>query len=200
MRMRARIPARPCPRASSHARGARARTAAQVRYANGPVMAQQIASPNMDGGGGTTCYARYATEFRTDEGTRGGSRMEGTPAILVGRGPTCPWPEPEQQQPQQQEQPEQQEETQPQAESSGRVPLRECPASTRRESGFGCGVVALVSPHLEDGQDERARTPLANLVQLASRGSFYQRWQLSLGAAGGAMAPAPGVRVASACV
>jgi hypothetical protein len=38
------------------------------------------------------------------------------------------------------------------------------------------GVVALISPHLEDGSDARSLTPFANAVRLASRGSLYQRF------------------------
>lgn len=40
----------------------------------------------------------------------------------------------------------------------------------------GAGLVALVSPHVEDGRDARSLTPFCNLVRLASRGSFYRLW------------------------
>ena len=46
-----------------------------------------------------------------------------------------------------------------------------------RDVGTG-GFVALVSPHLEEGTDERTRTPFANLVRLTSRNSFYQQWKM----------------------
>lgn len=42
----------------------------------------------------------------------------------------------------------------------------------------GDGLVALVSPHLEDGADERSHTPFRNLFHLCSCGSLYQRWCL----------------------
>ena len=43
---------------------------------------------------------------------------------------------------------------------------------------FGQGLVALVSPHIEDGEDERSRTPFCNMFRLCSRGSLYQHWLL----------------------
>ena len=43
---------------------------------------------------------------------------------------------------------------------------------------FGLGLVALMSPHMEDGEDERSRTPFCNMFRLCSRDSLYQRWQL----------------------
>ena len=55
------------------------------------------------------------------------------------------------------------------------------PAEARAEAGQqpgAGGLVALVSPHLEDGPDERTRTPFANLVRLTSRNSFYQQWRM----------------------
>ncbi|KAL1521469.1 hypothetical protein AB1Y20_021131 [Prymnesium parvum] len=39
----------------------------------------------------------------------------------------------------------------------------------------GRGMVALVSPHIEDGADERARTPLCNLFRLCARASGYSQ-------------------------
>lgn len=41
---------------------------------------------------------------------------------------------------------------------------------------FGLGLVALVSPHIEDGDDERSRTPFCNLFRLCSRESSYQQY------------------------
>ena len=58
------------------------------------------------------------------------------------------------------------------------------------------GLVALVSPHLEDGSDVRSLLPLVNLLRLVSRGSLYQQWVLQspeglgLDAAAPAWAPA----------
>ena len=100
-----------------------------VRYANGPLM-------RIGGCGSAASYAEFATEFRGlgHAGTRDGSRLEGSPAIIVGR------------------------------------------------SGATGGVVALCSPHLEDGTDEaRVLLPLVNLVRLTSRDSFYQQWVLQQG-------------------
>ena len=37
-------------------------------------------------------------------------------------------------------------------------------------------MVALVSPHLEDGTDTRSLTPFANLIRFVSRDSLYQLW------------------------
>lgn len=93
-----------------------------VRYANGPLL--EIA----DGATGVTPLATFETEFRDalHSGHRFGSRLQGSPAVVVGRA--------------------------------------------------GGGVVALASPHIEDGTDARSLTPFANLVRLCSRGSFYQRW------------------------
>ena len=96
-----------------------------VRYANGPLM--RIAGP-------AATLATFATEFRElHAGHRYGSRIEGSPAVVLGR------------------------------------------ASGLRAEQPG-GVVALASPHIEDGDDARALTPFANMLRLASRGSFYQRW------------------------
>jgi hypothetical protein len=97
-----------------------------VRYANGPLM-------RIDGLGAAASYANFATEFRGagHAGSREGSRLEGSPAVVVGR------------------------------------------------SGTTGGVVALCSPHLEDGTDDvRTLLPFANLMRLTCRGSFYQQWVL----------------------
>lgn len=52
-----------------------------------------------------------------------------------------------------------------------------CDATCGAAGGAACGgVVMLVSPHLEDGSDERSITPFVNAFRLVSRGSFYQRW------------------------
>ena len=65
-----------------------------------------------------------------------------------------------------------------------------------RAVSAGCaacgGVVALVSPHLEDGEDARSLTPLANLIRFCSRGSLYQMWLL--GSGGSAPGSADGAR------
>eukprot|EP00966_Prymnesium_polylepis_P186053 4312534-Prymnesium_polylepis.1 len=42
----------------------------------------------------------------------------------------------------------------------------------------GLGLVALVSPHIEDGEDGRSHMPFCNLFRLCSGGSLYQRWCL----------------------
>lgn len=93
------------------------------RYANGPML--RIS------GSAAAPLATFATEFRDalHAGHRFGSRLEGSPAVVLGRsaGPTG-------------------------------------------------GVVALVSPHLEDATDHRALLPFANMVRLTARGSFYQRY------------------------
>lgn len=48
-----------------------------------------------------------------------------------------------------------------------------------RQDGTG-GVVALVSPHMEDGTDERSLTPFCNLFRLASRASPMLQWLLRI--------------------
>jgi hypothetical protein len=93
-----------------------------VRYANGPCL--RIC------GEGATTFATFVSEFRDRQsGTRDGSRLEGTPALVVGRG------------------------------------------------GCGMGIVALSSPHMEDGRDASTLVPFANLARLISRNSFYQQWK-----------------------
>ena len=97
-----------------------------VRYNNGPLL--RVA------GCGLVTLATFATEFRNlHTGSREGSRMEGSPAIVIGRG------------------------------------------------GPDGGLVALVSPHLEDGTDATTRLAFANLARLVSRDSFYQQWMLGDG-------------------
>ena len=97
--------------------------AVTVRYANGPLLQIEPSTT------AATSLATFETEFRDrmHAGHRFGSRLLGSPAVVIGRS-------------------------------------------------AGGGVVALVSPHLEDGTDARSLTPFANLVRLASRGSFYQLW------------------------
>lgn len=125
----------------SESEGTSAAATVTVRYANGPMM-------QIDAAGAAAAYAVFATEFRgLHAGTREGSRLEGSPAVVVGR--------------------------------SGAM-----------------GLVALVSPHLEDGSDVRSLLPLVNLLRLVSRGSLYQQWVLQspeglgLDAAAPAWAPA----------
>mmetsp|Transcript_33380 Transcript_33380/g.87901 ORF Transcript_33380/g.87901 Transcript_33380/m.87901 type:complete len:356 (-) Transcript_33380:158-1225(-) len=126
-----------------------------VRYQNGPLMRPC--------GSDLLTLATFATEFRgLQDGSRAGSRMLGTPAIVIGRA----------------------------GGGSADAIGAGCGAGHGVGSGAGHGgVVALVSPHLEDGQDQRALTPLANLFRLASRDSVYQLWQLG----DGGMKPFAGV-------
>lgn len=103
-------------------------------------------------GEGLLTLATFATEFRAgQEGTREGSRMLGTPAVILGRYASTS------------------------ADSTSSEGL-----CTHHEGAEG--LVALVSPHIEDGVDERTQTPFTNLIRLVSKGSFYQRWKLSEGA------------------
>ncbi len=53
----------------------------------------------------------------------------------------------------------------------------------------GGGLVALVSPHLEDGTDTRSLTPFRNLFHLASRDSLLQRWLAGGGSSEAEVAP-----------
>ena len=115
-----------------------------VRYANGPLLhiCDEDAAQSL---------ATFATEFRDElhAGHRFGSRLEGSPAVVVGRCKS-------------------------RGGSNGST-SNQGSSSGGGDSMLG-GVVALASPHLEDGADARALLPFVNMFRLASRGSFYQRW------------------------
>lgn len=178
--------------------GALRSTPVTVRYANGPLL-------HMRGGAFMATLATFATEFRQGhvaDGSRDGSRMLGSPAVVVGRATAA---------------------TARCAASTAAAFIDSASASAAIDvgssgggfggGGGGCnadgslvkkddvvaqddvacgaacggacgaacgaacgGVVILVSPHMEDGHDERSLTPFANAFRLASRGSFYQRW------------------------